>query len=92
MGIVDEDGYVHIVGRRKDVVIREGVNVHPIEVEDRLMAHPAVERAAVVGVPDEILGEAICACVVQPKSDHRIELIMGQLGKFFSRVDGQLVV
>ena len=64
LGILDEDGYIHLVGRRTDVVIRGGFNVHPREVEDRLMTHPAVDRAAVVGVPDEILGEALHAFVV----------------------------
>jgi fatty-acyl-CoA synthase len=64
LGIIDEDGYVHLVGRRKEVIIRSGFNVYPREVEDRLQAHPAVREAAVVGVPDEVLGEAICACVV----------------------------
>ena len=65
LGMVDEDGYLHLVGRRADVVIRDGFNVYPREIEDRLAAHPAVERAVVVGVGDEILGEAICACVVR---------------------------
>ena len=65
LGMVDEDGYLHLVGRREDVVIRGGFKVHPREVEDRLIAHPAIDRVAVVGVSDEILGEAICACVVR---------------------------
>ena len=65
LGMLDEDGYLHLVGRREDVVIRGGFKVHPSEVEDRIMAHPAVHGAAVVGVPDEILGEAVCACVVR---------------------------
>ena len=64
LGIVDEEGYVHLVGRRKEVIIRSGFNVYPREVEDRLHAHPGVREAAVVGVPDLVLGEAICACVV----------------------------
>lgn len=64
IGMVDADGYVHLVGRRNDVIIRGGHNVHPSEVEDRLVAHPAVDRAAVVGVSDSVLGDAICACVV----------------------------
>ncbi len=64
LGILDEDGYIHLVGRRKEVIIRGGYNVHPREVEDRLHAHPAVVEAVVVGVPDEILGETICAAVV----------------------------
>ena len=64
LGILDEDGYVHLVGRRKEVIIRGGSNVYPREVEDRLHAHPAVGEAAVVGVQDELLGEKVCACVV----------------------------
>ena len=65
IGMVDEGGFLHIVGRREDVMIRGGSNVHAREVEDRLLAHPAVERGAVVGISDDILGEAICACVVR---------------------------
>lgn len=64
LGIVDEEGYVHLVGRRKEVIIRSGFNVYPREVETRLEAHPAVREAAVVGLADELLGEAICACIV----------------------------
>lgn len=65
IGMIDEEGFLHIVGRREDVIIRGGSNVYAREVEDRLAAHPAVERGAVVGISDEILGEAICACVVR---------------------------
>jgi fatty-acyl-CoA synthase len=64
LGIVDEDGYVHLVGRQRDVILRSGSNVHPGEIEDRLQQHPAVEEAAVVGIRDELLGEAICAAIV----------------------------
>lgn len=64
LGMLDEDGYVHLVGRSKEVIIRSGFNVYPREVEARLEAHPAVQEAAVVGVSDDFLGEAICACVV----------------------------
>jgi fatty-acyl-CoA synthase len=64
LGMVDEEGYLHIVGRRKDVIIRGGLNVYPREVEDRLHAHPAVFEVVVVGMPDEVLGEVVCACVV----------------------------
>lgn len=64
LGMIDEDGYVHIVGRRKELIIRGGFNVYPREVEDRLQAHPAVLEAVVVGVPDEVLGERVCACVM----------------------------
>ncbi len=64
LGMVDEDGFVHLVGRGKDVIIRGGFSVHPREVEDRLRVHPAVRDAVVVGLPDEVLGERICACVI----------------------------
>jgi acyl-CoA synthetase (AMP-forming)/AMP-acid ligase II len=64
LGMLDEEGYLHLVGRRREVIIRDGFSVYPREVEYRLQAHPAVSEAAVVGTPDEVLGEAICACIV----------------------------
>jgi fatty-acyl-CoA synthase len=64
LAVVDEDGFVSIVGRRKEMIIRGGYNVMPREIEDVLRMHPAVEEACVVGVPNEVLGELICACVV----------------------------
>lgn len=64
LGMMDEEGCVHLVGRTKEVIIRAGFNVYPREVESRLDAHPAVQEVAVVGVPDTLLGEAICACIV----------------------------
>lgn len=64
LGIVDDEGFVHIVGRRKELIIRGGFNVYPREVEDRLHAHPAVADVAVVGLPHEVLGEVVCACIV----------------------------
>ncbi len=62
--MIDDEGYLHLVGRRKEVIIRGGSNVYPREVEDRLHSHPAVRESVVVGVPDDVLGEAICACIV----------------------------
>ena len=64
LGMVDDEGYLHLVGRRREVIIRDGFNVYPREVEYRLQAHPAVREAAVVGIPDDVLGEAVCACIV----------------------------
>lgn len=64
LGLIDEEGYLHLVGRTKDVIIRSGFNVYPREVEARIESHPAVQEVAAVGIPDELLGEAICACVV----------------------------
>jgi fatty-acyl-CoA synthase len=64
LGLVDEEGYLHLVGRKKDVIIKAGFNVYPREVEARIESHPAVQSVAVVGLSDPLLGEAICACVV----------------------------
>jgi hypothetical protein len=64
MARVDEDGYFFIVDRKKDLIIRGGYNVYPREVEEILYEHPAVQEAAVVGVPDDSLGEEVAAAVV----------------------------
>ncbi len=60
---VDEDGYFYIVDRKKDMIIRGGFNVYPREIEEVLYEHPAVAEAAVIGIPDEDLGEEIAAAV-----------------------------
>jgi len=60
----DEDGYFHIAGRRDDLILTGGHNVWPGEVEEVLLAHPAVSEAAVVGVPDPDLGERVVASLV----------------------------
>ena len=60
----DKDGYIRITGRTKDIVIRGGENVPVIEIEQLMYRHPAVQEVAIVGVPDERLGERACACVV----------------------------
>ena len=64
LGSLDRDGYLTVVGRLSDVILRGGYSVHPREVEDHLRSLPAVEEAVVVGVPNEVLGELVCACVV----------------------------
>jgi len=61
---VDEDGYTSIVQRKKDMIIVDGFNVYPSEVETVLYMHPAVKLVAVVGVPDGYHGEVVKACVV----------------------------
>jgi long-chain acyl-CoA synthetase len=63
VGFLDEDGYLFIVDRKKDVIIRGGFNVYPRDVEDALLEHPAVVGAAVVGRPDERHGEEVVAFV-----------------------------
>jgi acyl-CoA synthetase (AMP-forming)/AMP-acid ligase II len=62
--VVDADGYLTVVGRKKEIIIRGGMNIAPREIEELLVAFDEVERAAVVGLPDERLGERSCACVV----------------------------
>ena len=64
LGRIDEDGYLHLDGRREDLVISGGVNVYPAEVENVLAAHPRVDEAAVYGVPDEEWGQRVVAAVV----------------------------
>jgi long-chain acyl-CoA synthetase len=61
LGYVDEEGYLFIVDRSKDLIIRGGYNVYPREVEEVLYGHPAVAEAAVIGAPDERMGEEIVA-------------------------------
>jgi fatty-acyl-CoA synthase len=64
IGMVDEDGFLHIVGRKRDTINRGGYMIYPRELEDLLRLHPAVQEAAVVGVEDEVQGELTCACVL----------------------------
>ncbi|MFI9611578.1 long-chain fatty acid--CoA ligase [Streptomyces sp. NPDC052023] len=64
LGTKDEDGFLRIVDRQKDVVIRGGYNVYPREVEEVLMRHPGIAQVAVIGLPDDLHGEEVCAVVV----------------------------
>jgi non-ribosomal peptide synthetase component E (peptide arylation enzyme) len=61
---IDDDGYLTMVSRKKEIIIRGGLNIAPREIEELLVAMPEIERAAVIGLPDERLGERMCACVV----------------------------
>ena len=65
LGVIDEDGYVRITGRLKDVIIRKGENVSAQEVEDLLYEHEQVADVAVIGLPDDERGEMVCAVVVR---------------------------
>ena len=64
MGMMDEEGYLYLTGRKKDVIASQGKLISPSEVEDIIYRHPSVLEAAVIGVPDEQLGEAIKAIIV----------------------------
>jgi fatty-acyl-CoA synthase len=70
LGVMAGDGYVNIVGRIKDMVIRGGENIYPREVEEFLYTHPDIEDVQVIGVPDEKYGEELMACVkMRPGAD-----------------------
>ena len=64
LATMDDEGYLNIVGRIKDMVIRGGENVYPREIEEFLYTHPAVADVQVVGVPDEKYGEELCAWII----------------------------
>jgi len=87
MGHVDEDGYVFIDDRKKDMIIRGGENVYPREVEELLYRHEAIEEAAVIGVADERLGEEVAAAIVvkqgEDVSEEEIqEYVKGKVAKY----------
>ena len=63
---MDSEGYVYVVGRLSDLIIRSGVNISPAEVERVVRSHPAIADVAVVGLPDEIYGQRVVAAVVSP--------------------------
>ncbi|MGI9202155.1 MAG: class I adenylate-forming enzyme family protein [Woeseiaceae bacterium] len=85
VGVMDDDGYITIVDRKKDMIITGGFNVYPNEVEQVLSEHPAVQEAAVIGIPDEKWGEAVKAIVQlkpgQEASDEElIAMVKDRLG------------
>ncbi|KAF2114204.1 acyl-CoA synthetase/AMP-acid ligase-like protein II [Lophiotrema nucula] len=79
---MDEEGYVHITGRIKDLIIKGGENIHPLEVENCLFAHPAVSDVSVAGLPDERYGEVVAAFVITHE---------GQQGKVSTEEIGEWV-
>ena len=87
LGYLDDDGYLFIVDRKKDIIIRGGENISCQEVESAIYAHPAVAEASVFGLPDERLGEVVAA-VVYPhpgaalEADALHELLSRELAKF----------
>jgi long-chain acyl-CoA synthetase len=63
LGRIDEDGFLYIVDRKKDMVLRGGYNIYSVEVEHALFEHPDIVEVAVVGVPHPVLGQDVCAVV-----------------------------
>jgi malonyl-CoA/methylmalonyl-CoA synthetase len=87
LGKIDEHGYVHILGRGKDLVITGGFNVYPKEIEDEIDAIPGVFESAVIGVPHKDFGEGVTAVIVRSKEaevDERsiLAALEGRLAKF----------
>jgi acyl-CoA synthetase len=72
LGRITEDGYVKVVGRKKDMIIRGGFNIDPSEVEEMIRTHPAVLQVAVVGYPDDKYGERACA-IVSTRPGHTLD-------------------
>ncbi len=66
----DEDGFIYLVDRKKDVIISGGENLYPVQIEDFLRSHPAIKDVAVIGLPDNRLGE-IAAAIISVKEDHK---------------------
>src|SRR5262249_46680791 len=87
LAVMDGEGYVNIVGRIKDMIIRGGENIYPREIEEFLYTHPAIADVQVVGVPDERYGEEVCAWVVVREGESLDEdglraFCQGQIARF----------
>ena len=74
LGFFDEDGYVHVVGRLKDVINRKGENISAKEIEDELYHHPDIREVAVIGLPDPASGERCCAVIVPSDPGKRLDM------------------
>jgi long-chain acyl-CoA synthetase len=82
IGYLDEDGYLFIVDRKKDVIISGGVNVYPAEIESVLVSHPGVADAAVIGMPDPEWGETVCALIQLAEGGTESEAFAQELTSF----------
>jgi long-chain acyl-CoA synthetase len=87
LGYVDEDGFLYLVDRKKDLIVSGGVNVFPKDIEEIIVQHPAVREAAVFGIPSEKWGETPLAAVIL---HHQGEITEEQLCAWINdRVDGR---
>ena len=96
LGRQDHDGYIQIVGRLKDIIIRKGENISAKELEDLLFEHPAVREVAVVGVPDPLTGERCCAVIVpadpsQPLSVESLTAYLRDAGLMIQKIPEQWI-
>jgi len=87
MARMDEEGFYYIMDRKKDMIISGGENIYPAEIEDRLLAHPAIADVAVIGYPDKKWGEAVKAVVVLHEGqsltqEELIQWCQGKIGRF----------
>ena len=98
-GEMDAEGYVKITGRIKDLIIKGGENIHPLEVENCLYSHSVVKEVSVVGIPDERYGEVVAAFVIPvngmsiTEEDVRTwvrERLSHHLGKYLSLANRQI--
>jgi len=81
LGVIDQDGFLRIVGRKKEIIIRGGINISPAEVEGLLHECPGVRQVAVVKMPDPVLGERCCAYVV---ADSEVKVTVAMLADFLA--------
>ena len=86
MARIDEDGFIWLVDRKKDVIITGGENIYPVEIEDFLMSNSKIQDAAVIGIPDERLGEIVLAIIrVKPgkeMAEEEVEKFCEQLPRY----------
>jgi long-chain acyl-CoA synthetase len=87
VGMLDEDGFLLVTGRIKELIIKGGENIAPREIDEALLRHPAVLEAAAVGIPDENYGQEIMACVVLKPgvactTEEIRQFAFGELGKY----------
>ncbi|HET8666977.1 MAG TPA: AMP-binding protein [Terriglobales bacterium] len=86
IGYVDEDGYLYITDRKKDLIIKGGENISPREIEEVIYLHPAVAETAVVGIPNALFGEDICAVIqLRPGAEATEDEIREHVARFLTK-------
>lgn len=96
LGRVDEDGYLRVTGRIKDLIIRGGMNISAREVEEHLLAHPRITAAAAVSMPDPKLGEKVCAFIVAdgdaPTLDELADFLQNERKAMMQKIPEKVIV